>query len=49
MFNKTFTITLFNFSIETHFLLISVTSGLISTEKESGFLVTLAILDNLKF
>ena len=42
MFNKTFTITLLVFLVETPFPLISVTSSLIATENDSGLLLVVA-------
>ena len=39
MFNKTFTITLLVFLVETPFPLISVTSSLIAPENDSGLLL----------
>ena len=46
MFNKTFTITLLVFLVETPFPLISLTSSLIATENDSGLLlVVVTFLD----
>ena len=42
MFNKTFTITLLVFLVETPFPLISLTSSLIATENDSGLLLVVA-------